>query len=65
VRVLGRLMGIVLTADGVAEATVPLAVATLRDAAGSYRPGFALLVALAALGAVGVAFLPRRGARPE
>jgi hypothetical protein len=44
---------------------VPLAVATLRDAAGSYRPGFALLVALAALGAVGVAFLPRRGTRPE
>ena len=30
-RVLGRLMGIVLTADGVAEAVVPMAVATLRD----------------------------------
>jgi sugar phosphate permease len=64
-RVLGRLMGIVLTADGVAEAMVPMAVAALRDAAGSYRPGFTLLVALAALGAVGVAFLPRRGSRPE
>jgi nitrate/nitrite transporter NarK len=65
VRVLGRLMGIVLTADGVAEAIVPMAVATLRDAAGSYRPGFTLLVALATVGAIGVAFLPRRGSRPE
>ncbi len=58
-RVMGRLMGIILTADGVAEAVVPMAVATLRDHTGSYAPGFALLVALAALGAVGVAFLPR------
>ena len=55
---MGRVMGIVLTADGVAEAVVPMAVATLRDRTGSYGPGFALLVALAALGAVAVAFLP-------
>ncbi len=47
---MGRVMGIVLTADGVAEAVVPMAVATLRDRAGSYGPGFALLVGLAALG---------------
>ncbi|HSB62388.1 MAG TPA: MFS transporter, partial [Vicinamibacteria bacterium] len=45
-RVMGRLMGLVLTADGVAEAVVPLGVATLRDSAGSYTPGFALLVLL-------------------
>jgi MFS family permease len=57
-RVLGRLMGIILTADGVAEATVPMGVAALRDASGTYAPGFLFLVALAALGAVGVAFLP-------
>jgi sugar phosphate permease len=55
---MGRVMGIVLTADGVAEAVVPMAVAALRDRTGSYGPGFALLVALAALGAVAVAFLP-------
>ncbi len=60
-KVMGRLMGIVLTADGVAEALVPMAVATIRDRTGSYTPGFALLVALAALGAVAVAFLPSRG----
>ena len=58
-RVLGRLMGVVLTADSVAEATVPMAVAALRDNAGTYAPGFGLLVALAALGAVAIAFLPK------
>jgi MFS family permease len=56
---MGRVMGIVLTADGVAEAVVPMAVAALRDRSGSYGPGFVLLVALAALGAAAVSFLPR------
>jgi len=60
-RMLGRVMGIVLTADGVAEAVVPMAVATIRDRTGSYASGFLLLVALAAAGAVAVALLPRRG----
>jgi MFS family permease len=59
-RIMGRLMGIILTADGVAEAVVPMAVAALRDHTGSYAAGFALLVLLAALGAAGVAFLPSR-----
>ena len=40
-----RVMGIVLTADGVAEAVVPLAVATIRDRTASYAGGFLLLVA--------------------
>ncbi|PYQ16384.1 MAG: MFS transporter, partial [Acidobacteria bacterium] len=31
-RVMGRLMGVILTADGVAEAVVPMRVAALRDA---------------------------------
>jgi len=52
-------MGIVLTADGVAEAVVPMLVATVRDRAGSYGPGFAVLVALAFVGAAAVALLPR------
>ncbi|MCG6919473.1 MAG: MFS transporter [Acidobacteria bacterium] len=59
-KVMGRLMGIVLTADGVAEAVIPMAVATIRDHTGSYTMGFALLVALAAVGAVAVALLPGR-----
>ena len=61
---MGRVMGIVLTADGVAEAVVPMAVAALRDRSGSYGPGFALLVALAALGAVAVSLLPRPRLHP-
>ena len=52
-KVMGRLMGIVLTADGLAEALVPWAVATTRDHTGSYSLGFGLLVALAALGRAG------------
>jgi len=59
VRLLGRVMGIVLTGDNLIEAVAPMVVATLRDRAGSYAPGFALLVALAVAGAVAVALLPR------
>ena len=55
---MGRVMGMVLTADGVAEAVVPMAVATLRDRTGSYAPGFALLVTLAVLGAGAISLLP-------
>ena len=58
-RILGRLMGVVLTADGIAEAVVPMGVAALRDATGSYSTGFGLLVVLAGLGALAVALLPR------
>jgi MFS family permease len=64
VRVLGRLMGVILTADGVAEAVVPVLVAGIRDRAGSYASGFLLLVGLAALGALAVALLPRAVAAP-
>jgi MFS family permease len=60
VKVLGRVMGIVLTADGVAEALAPMAVATIRDNTGSYAWGFGLLLGLAMLGWIAVAFLPAR-----
>jgi MFS family permease len=56
---LGRVMGVVLTADGVAEALVPMGVGALRDHYGSYGPGFALLLGLAVIGALAVAALPR------
>ena len=58
VRMLGRVMGIVLTADGVAEAVAPLLVASIRDSTHSYAAGFLVLIALAAGGACAVAFLP-------
>ena len=61
---MGRVMGIVLTADGVAEAMVPMAVAATRDRVGSYDQGFVILVALAALGAVAVSLLPKRTTAP-
>jgi sugar phosphate permease len=60
---LGRVMGVVLTADGVAEALAPMLVATIRDRTGSYAEGFLVLLVLAALGAVAVALLPRRWPR--
>lgn len=59
VKVLGRLMGVVLTADGVAEAFAPLTAARMREATGSYLPGFSLLIGLAVIGAIAVALLPR------
>jgi len=59
VAVLGRVMGVVLTADSVSEGVVPLVVGGMRDTSGSYASGFLVLVVLAAIGAVAVAFLPR------
>ena len=64
VKVLGRLMGIVITADGVAEAVSPMLVAYLRDQTGSYVAGFSVLIGLALLGSVAVALLPRTLSRP-
>jgi sugar phosphate permease len=60
VAMLGRVMGIVLTADSVSESLVPMLVASMRDTSGSYASGFLVLVALAAIGAAAVAMLPRR-----
>jgi MFS family permease len=65
VRLLGRVMGIVLTADGVAEATAPLLVAATRDATHSYAGGFMILIGFAAMGAVAVALLPGKERQPR
>jgi MFS family permease len=64
--VMGRVMGLVLTADGVAEAVVPMVVAGIRDRTGSYETGFLMLLGLAAIGAIAVWFLPAKPrTRPE
>jgi len=60
VKVLGRLMGVVLTADGVAEALAPVIVAKTRDNTGSYAIGFSILILLAFVGSIAVALLPKR-----
>ena len=62
VKVLGRLMGILLTADGVAEALAPMMVAKTRDGTGSYAIGFTILIALGLVGALAVALLPKKAA---
>ena len=63
VKVMGRLMGVILTADGVAEATVPMLVGNLRDQTASYTVGFSVLIALALFGAIAISFLPKPEAK--
>ena len=60
VKALGRLMGIIVTVDGVAEALLPFAIADFRDRMGNYRLGFITLIVIALVGAVAVSLLPRR-----
>jgi MFS family permease len=60
VRVMGRVMGIVLTVDGLAEAFAPMFVGWLRDHSQSYASGFATLIVLAAIGTIAVTMLPRK-----
>jgi MFS family permease len=62
VRVLGRLLGVILTADGVAEATSPMLIGYLRDRATSYHTGFTFLIFIALAGTAAIAMLPRRRA---
>lgn len=61
VKVLGRLLGVILTVDGVAEATCPMLIGYLRDRTGSYSVGFITLICIALLGAFAVASLSRKG----
>jgi len=58
VEILGRLMGVLLTAGSVAEALAPWWVGHLRDTSGSYGLACVVLVGMALLGAVAVMFLP-------
>jgi sugar phosphate permease len=60
--ILGRLLGVILTADGVAEAVSPWWVSHLRDTTGTYTTGFIVLIGIALLGATAVTMLPRRRA---
>jgi nitrate/nitrite transporter NarK len=55
---LGRVMGIIVTADGVAEALFPWVLGKLRDSTGNYALGFEVLAVLASVGAVAVLLLP-------
>lgn len=59
VRALGQTMGIILVADGIAEASFPMLVGGLYDASKSYTNGFLVLIGLATLGALIISFLPK------
>lgn len=60
VKVMGRVMGIVIAADGLGEAFGPMLAAWLRDISGSYVNGFAALIILALIGTIAVAMLPKK-----
>ena len=53
--------GLVITADGVAEALAPMLAASLRDQRGSYADGFAALIILAVVGTIAISLLPKHG----
>ena len=60
VRVLGRTMGIILVADGVAESLFPMLLGVLyNDVTKSYALGFTILICVALTGALIVSFLPK------
>jgi MFS family permease len=62
VRALGRTMGIILVADGIAESLFPMLLGALyNDVTKSYSVGFIVLICVALAGAVIVSFLPKPG----
>jgi MFS family permease len=62
-RLLGRLLGVILTVGGIAEAAAPWMVGHIRDVTGSYSKGFVFLSAISLLGAAAALFLPKRPVR--
>ena len=62
VRALGRTMGIILVADGIAESLFPMLLGALyNDVTKSYSVGFIVLICVAVTGAIIVSFLPKPG----
>ena len=62
IKFMGRVMGLVITMDGLAEALAPMLAAWLRDETGSYANGVAALIILAVIGTIAVIMLPRKKA---
>jgi sugar phosphate permease len=60
VKVMGRVMGIIISADGLGEAFGPMVAAWLRDRSGSYAYGFSALIILAVIGTIAIILLPAR-----
>ena len=62
VKVMGRVMGLILTVDGLAEALGPVLAGWLRDKNGSYAVGFSALIILSVTGTIAIALLPKKRA---
>ena len=60
VKVMGRVMGLVLTVDGIGEAIGPVLAGGIRDSTGSYAMGFTTLIGLSIIGTIAIAFLPKQ-----
>jgi MFS family permease len=60
VKVMGRVMGIIISADGLGEAFGPMIAAYLRDKSGDYAYGFSALIILGIIGTIAVMLLPSR-----
>jgi MFS family permease len=60
IEILGRLLGVILTAGGIADAVAPWLIGRLRDATGSYFESCFVLVGMALLGGLAVLGLPAR-----
>ena len=65
IKVMGRVMGLIIAADGLGEAFGPLLAAWLRDKSGSYVNGFAALIILAVIGTIAVSLLPSKRQRHD
>jgi MFS family permease len=66
VRALGRTMGIILVADGIAESLFPMLLGALYNVTTkSYAIGFIVLICVAIAGAIIVSFLPKTGTANE
>lgn len=63
VKVMGRVMGLVLTMDGLAEAFGPILTGSIRDRSGSYALGFMVLIVFSVIGCITVTLLPKKTAQ--
>ena len=60
VEILGRLLGVIIVAGGIAEAAAPWAVGRIRDVTGTYTGASFTLIGIALLGGLAVLALPGR-----
>jgi MFS family permease len=60
VEILGRLLGVIIVAGGIAEAAAPWAIGRLRDLTGTYTEACFILIGIGLLGGLAVLGLPDR-----